>query len=719
MTAIMKICVLTVCAAAIASAASVSSTITFNGTAALNAAQTLVTATGTVSLTNIASGGQFAVSLPFDFTVATETGTVTLNFTGGTMTGTISAPLALLIAIEEGVVTSGTGSITITGGTGSYSGYTGSFPSVSGGGTGVAGSGAFTIAGLGTINTGGTITSPPPTPTITAVLDAGSYTPNIAEGSIFVVKGTNLSAAGFVEFGFPLPSACSAGLCSGAASGQIAFTPLAGGAAIQAYLVYLYNQSGVNQLAAILPSNVATGTYNVTVTNNNGTVSAPFPVTVVQRKAGLITQDRSGSGLAVIQNYISQSELDVDRFTTGAVSGTTISPARPGQTLIAWATGMGPVTSADNTASPGFNFAANGVNVQVIVGGVSVTPLYAGRAPGLAGADQINFVLPANIPTGCTVSFQVSVNGALSNPTFIAIAPDATSSACVLPGFTSAQLQNLDNGGTTTTGGFTVTQFSTTETIPGTGQVTAKVDAAGGAFTQYTGFEIAGYQNFAAPSGACQVLTASGSTPSLVGGGGKNLDAGAISLTGPSGSGIANLPLTETSNSYSVSIATELAGIVNLPAQQNNGTVIAGTYTLKGAGGKDVGAFNASMMLGSPLTITGGLPASVTRNAGLTLNWTGGNATDVVVIAGSSGTSGNSTEFICTTTAGKGGFTVPASILQQLPASTASGSFLAVESATNPAAGSGLFNAPLTGGGSITNATFLGLVGIGATPIYQ
>ena len=34
------------------------------------------------------------------------------------------------------------------------------------------------------------------TPTITAVLDAGSYTANIAEGSIFVVKGSGLSAAG-------------------------------------------------------------------------------------------------------------------------------------------------------------------------------------------------------------------------------------------------------------------------------------------------------------------------------------------------------------------------------------------------------------------------------------------------------------------------------------------------------------------------------------------
>ena len=95
----------------------------------------------------------------------------------------------------------------------------------------------------------------------------------------------------------------------------------------------------------------------------------------------------------VAQNYISASELDIDRFTTGSVSGVTISPTKPGQVLIACATGLGPVTGGDNIASPGFNFEANGVNAQIIVDGVSITPTYVGRAPGLAGTDQ---------GTGCT-----------------------------------------------------------------------------------------------------------------------------------------------------------------------------------------------------------------------------------------------------------------------------------------------------------------------------
>jgi uncharacterized protein (TIGR03437 family) len=476
----------------------------------------------------------------------------------------------------------------------------------------------------------------------------------------------------------------------------------------------------VNQLAAILPSGVAVGNYNVTVTNG-GVTSAPFAVTVVQSKIGLITQDGSGSGLAVVQNYISGSELDVDRFTVGSISGVTISPARPGQTLIAWATGMGPVSTADNMASPGYNFAANGVNVQVIVGGVSITPLYAGRAPGLAGADQINFVLPANVPTGCTVSFVVSVNGALSNPTFISIAPSASASACVQPGYTTAQLQSLDQGGTVTTGSFDVTQFAISETVPGVGATTAKVDAVSGAFSQYTGFQLASVQSYTTPANACQVYSVGSNANQSLVVGGRNLDAGQVTLTGPAAANITSLPLTEDStNAYSASIATEIPG-VSLPGQ-TGATVVAGTYTLKGFGGTDVGAFTAQMGLSTPLTITGGLPSTVTRANGLTLSWTGGNSTDVVLIVGSSGTT-NGTEFVCTTTAGQGKFTVPASVLNQLAASTTTSTgtpsgFLTVESSTAPSGSGGTFTAPLTAGGSVSS-TFLGLIGTAASVIYQ
>jgi uncharacterized protein (TIGR03437 family) len=538
------------------------------------------------------------------------------------------------------------------------------------------------------------------------VLDARSYTRNIAQGSIFVVKGTNMSASGFAQMSFPLPIA-SGGV-------KITFAPTTGGAGTDAYLVYLFNQGGVNQLAAVLPSTVSAGNYNVTV-SYNGTASAPFAATVVQRKLGLITADSSGTGLAVIQNFVSQSQLDIDRFTTFAAGGFTLSPSKPGQVVIAWATGLGPVTGSDNTASPGFDFTKNGVDVKVIVGGVTITPLYAGRAPGLAGADQINFQLPANVPTGCIVSFQVSVNNVLTNPIFIAIAPDANASTCVQPGFTTAQLQQFDSGASKTIGSFSLSQLAVNAAQLGT----VKVGSAGGGFIKYTGFQLAAlgqYQAQVTSSESCYVshIASTSASQTVPTGTISGLDAGAVTLNGPAGSGLAAQVFTQDPDTFSYSL--------NLGTQG-----IPGLYTIVGGGGKDVGKFSTSLTLGSPLTLLGALPNTVTESAGLTLNWTGGNASDLVEIVGSSSTitgtdtnaSSDSWTFICTTTAGAGTFTVPASILTQLPkvsaASLTGGGFLEFASVVNPST----FAAPLTAGGSIDAGTFLSLVGLGGSVYYQ
>ncbi len=583
----------------------------------------------------------------------------------------------------------------------------------------------------GTVNTtggstgGGTST----TPAITAVLDAASNTANVAEGSIFIVKGSNLAPSGLVQTAFPLPTQTSNGV-------SISFTPAAGGNATAAYMIYTCNTATYNcvndktQLAAILPSTLSAGNYNVTVTSG-GSTSAPFAATVVTRKLGIFTQDSTGTGLAVMQNYVSASEIDIDRFTTGTVSGVTISPAQPGQVLIAWGTGMGPVSFADNTGSPGYDFTKNGVNVQAIVGGVSIPVAFAGRTATLAGEDEIVFTLPANVPTGCTVPFQVSVNGVLSAPTFISIAPSASPTACVQPGFTTSQLQNLDNGGTFTTGGFSLTQIQESESLPTYGNVNVKVDFVGGSFEQFTGFQLAAASQFnvsTTTSGACQVITVSGTSGgTLVGSTNVTyLDAGGVSLNGPSGSGISNVALTESSPNYTYSLTLGYEGLpVSIPGSLN-ATLVAGTYALSGKGGKDVGSFNVSINLGTPLTLNPALPATVTRSTPLQLSWTGGNSADAVEIIGYSGTtttSGttsttNATEFICTTTAGTGGFTVPASVLNQLPptASTANGGTGFLEVSSGPAPTS--FSPSLTAGGSVSSI-FGAYIGTGALVTYQ
>jgi hypothetical protein len=339
---------------------------------------------------------------------------------------------------------------------------------------------------------------------------------------------------------------------------------------------------------------------------------------------------------------------------------------------------------------------------------------YAGLA-GYPGEDQINFTLPTNIPTGCAVTLQISVNGKLSPPTSISIAPDANSSVCVLPGFTHAQLQKLDQGGTITTGAFSITQFGIS-----TPQGNGKSNSIGGGFSQLNGYQLASaaQSNVSViQSGSCQVITGTSSGGSSASTGTLTyLDAGAVTINGPSGSSLTNQPLTETNNSYSLS---NFEGFP-IPGQVNF-SLPAGTYSLAGAGGTGVGSFNASITLASPLTITGGLPSTVVRSSPLTINWTGGNASDLVEIIGStSSTTGtgssavsSSATFICLTTAGAGTFTVPTSILGQLFATTSG--LLEVASGNLQST----FTATLKADGSSIPGVFGSFLGTGSTAAYQ
>lgn len=118
-------------------------------------------------------------------------------------------------------------------------------------------------------------------PAITAVLDAGAYTNDIAQASVFVVKGTGLSAAGYVLATAPIyPTTLN--------SVRLSLTGVTGGAVVTPLMVYTYNLNGANQLAAVLPSNAAVGSYDLRVQNGAST-SAPFRITVVARKPGIVT----------------------------------------------------------------------------------------------------------------------------------------------------------------------------------------------------------------------------------------------------------------------------------------------------------------------------------------------------------------------------------------------------------------------------------------------
>jgi uncharacterized protein (TIGR03437 family) len=689
-----------------AQAATVSSTFTLsNGSVALSGSGYAIT--GQATMSGVYSGNGAFTTPTFSITGASVAVPFTITVsTGNTLNGNFTFA-------ASAIGSTGTGSLTITGGTGTYAGYTGSFPSVTETGqTSVSGTSVvitLNCSGSGTVNTsgGGTTT---PVPTIASVTDGASYTANIAEGAFFTVWGTNLAPSNIGLTNFPRPTTQN--------GVKVTVTPTTGGSGTDVYLIYV----GTGQINCLLPSTVPVGNYNVTVTN--GTTSAPSATKVVASKVALFTEDQSGTGLAVVQNYVSAAETDWNRLTTGTYGGSLSSPAKPGQTLIAWGTGLGPYAAADNAAGVVHDFSTS-ETIAAVVGGVSIPVAFAGRA-GYAGEDQINFTLPSSVPTGCAVSLQFSVNGVLSSVTTISIAPSASATACVQPGYTTQQLQALDQGGTITSGGFGLSQIVASDPSLGT----FKSDIIAGSFSQISGFQLSssGTQNVSVTTiGSCTVVRVT-STPTTATAHSTTFDAGTVTLTGPSGTNLNNQKLTETGNAYVYTIGTE--GIT-IPGQPN-GSILAGTYNLTGAGGTDVGPFNASITIGPPLALNNPstLPATVTKSAGLTINWTGGNASDAVDIIGLSGTvtgTGDNeitsaTEFICTTTAGQKTFTVPSSVLTLLPtitaaqvsAGTASGA-LDVASNVTPVN----FNATLKKDGSNIPSTFTYTWLTGGSALYQ
>ncbi|HTX36952.1 MAG TPA: hypothetical protein VME43_18110, partial [Bryobacteraceae bacterium] len=303
--------------------------------------------------------------------------------------------------------------------------------------------------------------------------------------------------------------------------------------------------------------------------------------------------------------------------------------------------------------------------------------------------------------------------------------------ACVYPNLTTSQLQALDQGGTYASGAFDLTQVSTTAS--GENVVESSI---GGSFSQLTGFELSSAVSSTSVSvsgaytvttiGSCTVYqgtytgTSTSTTTAIGGGVSTALDAGTITINGPTGSNISNEALKETNNSYSLTLGESgITGLSNTP----NGVIVAGTYTLAGAGGQSVGSFSTSISL-SPLTVSGGLPTSVTESSPLTISWTGGNASDQVEIIGDSEvTSGSGAtesittgEFICTTTAGQGSFTVPSAVLTLLPKTTSLPGSLGVLNA--PAEVS--FSPSLTSSsGSTVPSVFLGFTETASSVNYQ
>lgn len=237
------------------------------------------------------------------------------------------------------------------------------------------------------------------------VVNTASYRPGhppagtIAQGSFFSIYGEEIGpdTAARVQ-AYPLPRTL----------GGLRVEIVQGGTRQDAFLVF----ASKGQINAIMPSNFPVGEAEVIV-HYGGKSSAPRLISVSKTDLGIFFMRIDNNDVAIAQNVASATDYPLN---------TPEVPARPGQIVILWATGLGPVNVSDANA-PGAGD-MTGVPVEVRVGNVVAERIYAGRQPQTAGVDNIYFRVPAGAPTGCNVPVVVTAGGKEANRTTIAITED-------------------------------------------------------------------------------------------------------------------------------------------------------------------------------------------------------------------------------------------------------------------------------------------------------
>ena len=215
------------------------------------------------------------------------------------------------------------------------------------------------------------------TTTIAGAANNGSNAATFAPGEQIAVYGSQLAPAGITGKSVQFPLLLNINGVTAAVNGVAA--------------PFYYVSAG--QIDLQIPYETAAGTAILSV-NNNGQVAA-FPLTIASAAPGM--------------------------YGIWTTSGTPVTTAAQGATLVTYTTGEGDVVPSLATgATPPSNTPLGSLphprqTLAVTVGGMPASVLFAGIPSGLAGVTQINFTVPANAPVG-NQQVVVTVGGVASPP---------------------------------------------------------------------------------------------------------------------------------------------------------------------------------------------------------------------------------------------------------------------------------------------------------------
>jgi uncharacterized protein (TIGR03437 family) len=173
----------------------------------------------------------------------------------------------------------------------------------------------------------------------------------------------------------------------------------------------LYFVSGT-QIAALVPFNLQ-GQRATIVVDNNGAKSNPVDVPIAPTAPGIFSLDKNGIGPGAILHP------DFRVVTAG-------SPAKRGETIQVYLTGLGPVAPTIADGAPGRGaepFNRTTQTPKVHIGSKVGTVTYSGLAPGLPGLYQLNVVIPNDAPTGSAIPLAIETVEHFHDQVDVAITP--------------------------------------------------------------------------------------------------------------------------------------------------------------------------------------------------------------------------------------------------------------------------------------------------------
>ena len=222
----------------------------------------------------------------------------------------------------------------------------------------------------------------------------------IAPGAMVAIFGTDLAGGTLLAGEVPLPTTLG--------DTSVTFDN------IPAPLFFV---SGT-QINTQVPFELMTGTGMVSVQVKRGSeTSAAQPIGIAAVSPGIFTLNQQGTGAGAI--------LHAEDFQPVSDS----APAQPGEFLLIFCTGLGPVQPEVQSGqiAPSTAPLAETLNTPLVnIAGIPANVTFSGLAPGFVGLYQVNVQVPGGVSTGDAVPVVLTIGGVASNTVAIGIAAPST-----------------------------------------------------------------------------------------------------------------------------------------------------------------------------------------------------------------------------------------------------------------------------------------------------